>query len=106
MNQQQDPLRSQGSIRVIKKGGNILFQGEIPRHVMIVRSGVVRAYSIASSGEERIVSLHGKGDIIPISWVFGSTPNSLFYYEAASDVRLFTIEKETYCNPSRTALRL
>jgi len=106
MEQILQQLRDYSTIRRIKKGGNILFQGEIPRHVMIVRDGVVRAYTITSSGEERIVALYGKGDIFPLSWVLGETSNTLFYYDALSEVRLMTVPRKDFLDTvmSDTAL--
>jgi CRP-like cAMP-binding protein len=89
-------LKPVGSFKTISKGGNVLFQGEIPRSVMIVRSGVIRAYTITSGGEERTVSLHGDGDILPITWALGVTNNSLFYYEAVTDCRVFQVPKAAF----------
>lgn len=91
-------LRPVSLPRLVKKGSNILFQGEIPRKAYIVREGVVRAYTITSSGEERIVAFYSKGDILPLSWLFGETSNSLFYYDAVSDVRLLTVAKDDFLN--------
>ncbi|MBC7512211.1 Crp/Fnr family transcriptional regulator [Candidatus Saccharibacteria bacterium] len=104
-------LKPVGTFKTITKGGNVLFQGEIPRSVMMVRSGIVRAYTITSSGEERTVSLHGDGDLLPLSWVLGSTSNSLFYYEAVTDCRIFQIPKLEFnafmaSNPERTIAML
>ena len=82
--------------RLIKKGANVLFQGEIPRKAFIIREGVVRAYTITSTGEERIVAFYSKGDILPLSWLLGDTTNSLFYYDAVSDVRLLTVSKDDF----------
>lgn len=89
-------IKQYGTVRTFKKGANVLFQGEIPRGVMIVRSGVVRAYTITSTGEERTVSLHGRGDMFPLSWVQGVTPNSLFYYEVVSDARVFQVPRSHF----------
>lgn len=89
-------LKPAGTFRTVTKDGNVLFQGEVPRSVMIVRSGVVRAYTITSSGEERTVSLHGEGDIIPLSWILGTTSNSLFYYEAVTDCRIFQVPRAAF----------
>lgn len=83
-------------MRVVKKGANVLFQGEIPRKAMIVRDGVVRAYTITSGGEERVVALYGKGDILPLTWVLGETTNSLFYYDAVTEARLMTFTKADF----------
>lgn len=89
-------LKDFSTVRRIKKGGNVLFQGEIPRNVMIVRDGVVRAYTITSGGEERIVSLFSKGDIIPLAWALGEAPNALFYYDALSEVRVLTVSRQVF----------
>jgi CRP-like cAMP-binding protein len=101
-------LKPVGTFKTISKGGNVLFQGEIPRSVMMVRSGIVRAYTITSTGEERTVSLHGDGDLLPLTWVLGSTNNSLFYYEAVTDCRIFQVPKPAFtafltAKPERTA---
>lgn len=101
-------LKPTGSFKTVTKGGNVLFQGEIPRSVMVVRSGIVRAYTITSTGEERTVSLHGDGELIPLTWVLGSTSNSLFYYEAVTDCRIFQVPKAAFntflaAKPERTA---
>jgi CRP-like cAMP-binding protein len=89
-------LRPHGTPRLVRKGSNILFQGEIPRHVNIIRDGVVREYTIDSSGEERIVALYGKGDIFPLSWTLGETSNTLFYYDALIDTRLMCVTKQQF----------
>lgn len=87
-------LRPRSTMRVVKKGGNIFFQGEIPRKAMIVRDGIIRAYTITSGGEERVVSLFGRGDIFPLSWVLGETTNTLFYYDAVSEARIMSVDRE------------
>ena len=104
-------LKPSGTFRTVSKGGNVLFQGEIPRSVMIVRSGVIRAYTITSNGEERTVSLHGDGDIVPLTWVLGTTTNSLFYYEAVTDCRIFQVPRPVFndylsAKPERTRAML
>lgn len=89
-------LRPFGTMRVVKKGGNIFFQGEVPRKAMIVRDGVIRAYTITSSGEERVVALFGRGDVFPLSWILGETTNSLFYYDAVSEARLMSVSRDDF----------
>lgn len=89
-------LRPHSTMRVVKKGANVLFQGEVPRRVMIIRDGFIRAYTITSNGEERVVALYGKGDIFPLTWTLGETTNSLFYYDAISEARLMTVSKEDF----------
>lgn len=85
-----------GIPRLIRKGTNVLFQGEVPRNVNIIRDGVVREYTIDSNGEERIVALYDKGDIFPLSWALGDTSTTLFYYDALVDTRLLCMPKKTF----------
>lgn len=87
-------LKPHLTIRSVRKDSTILYQGEIPRQAFMVRSGIIRAYTITTSGEERIVALYGKGDIFPLTWIFGETSTTLFYYEALSDVQLASIPKD------------
>lgn len=104
-------LKPLGSFKTILKDGNVLFQGEVPRSVILVRSGIIRAYTITSSGEERTVALYGDGSILPLTWVLGTTTNSLFYYEAVTDCRVFQVPKAAfldfiYSKPERTQAML
>ncbi len=90
-------LHSLGSTtltRFVKKGSILLYQGEIPRTAFIVRRGLVRVYTITTSGEERTIALHGKGDLFPLPWIFGEVTNTLFYYEAMADSEVITAPKQ------------
>ena len=42
--------------RVISSGTTLLYQSEIPRHAIIVRKGFIRAYTVTTSGDERIIA--------------------------------------------------
>jgi CRP-like cAMP-binding protein len=96
MNSLIDILRTTSQIRLFKKGSAILFQGEIPRKAFIIRDGVVRAYTVKTSGEESTIALFTKDDIFPLSWLLDTTSNSLFYFEAVSDVRVMSVSKDDF----------
>jgi CRP-like cAMP-binding protein len=91
-----DNLRTTSQIRLFKKGSSILFQGEIPRKAFIIRDGVVRAYTVKTSGEEATVALFTKDDVLALTWLLDTTVNSLFYYEAVTDVRVMTMSKDEF----------
>lgn len=82
--------------RLFRKDTIVLFQGEVPRGVYVVLDGVVRAYSITSSGEERTISLYTKGDILPLAWALGDAPTSFLHYVAMSDVRTLEIKRTAF----------
>lgn len=94
MDELYNAIQPSTTTRLVKKKGILLYQSEIPRSAFIVKKGLIRAYTITSSGEERTVSLHAKGDIFPLSWIYGETPHTLFYFEAVSDTEVLCIPKE------------
>lgn len=89
-------LHPLGNIRLFKKGSTLLFQGEIPQRAFVILDGFVKMYSINSEGEEMVVAFFCKGDIIPLPWLFGTTNNTLFYYDSLTDVRVLAISKDSF----------
>ena len=98
MDELQSIIRKNGIPRAIKKGTILLYQSEIPRRAFVINRGLVRAYAITNSGEERTIALHDKGDILPLSWLFGETSTSLFYYDALTDSEVTAIPKAEIIN--------
>lgn len=91
-----DKIRPHAQVRAYKKGANIFFQGEAPRRGVMVSDGVVRSYTITTSGEERTIAFFTRDDILPLSWLMETTSTSLFYYEAVSDVRTLQFSREDF----------
>lgn len=82
--------------RQFKRLRTILYQGEVPKSVYIIKKGVIRAYNIAENGEERNVELLSDGDVLPMPWVFNISNATLYYYDAFSDVQLYVLSKEHF----------
>lgn len=74
----------------------ILFQGEIPRAVMLLQKGLVKVYGITSTGDQRTVTLLSEGDVFPMSWVFGKSSVCMYYYEAITDCVTISVPKSEY----------
>lgn len=90
------PLLASGIIRQYAKHRTVLFQGEIPRSVMVVQSGIVKVYGITTSGDQRTVTLLSAGDIFPVEWVFDKSRVSLYYYEAITDCSILSVPKAEF----------
>ncbi|USN96671.1 MAG: Crp/Fnr family transcriptional regulator [Candidatus Nomurabacteria bacterium] len=88
-----DLLPTQSTRRAVKKRSILIYQGEVPRQVYIVLSGVFKVYRLGNFGEEQIAGFRTKGDVFPASWLFGKTSSTLFYYEAMEDSEVLTVEK-------------
>lgn len=89
-------LKPYSQLRSFKKGANIFFQGEVPRRGVMVSEGIIRSYTITTSGEERTIAFFVRNDILPLSWLMGTTSTSLFYYEALTDVRTLHFTREDF----------
>ncbi len=83
-------------VRRYAKKRTILFQGETPKSVHTIRSGIVKVYGITGDGVQRTVTLLGAGDSFPTSWTYGKTAKCIYYYEAVSDCVLLATPRETY----------
>ena len=99
-------LQPLGVTRRYPKKRTIIFQGETPRSVYILKSGIVKVYGITSEGDQRTVTLLSAGDIFPTSWVFSKTETSIYYYEAASDCLVLAVTKEDYMEALNTNAEL
>lgn len=81
--------------RNVKKGQVILYKGEASNSIYIVSEGLVRAYNILDSGEERTVALFGPGEYFPVGVAFKNTPVALFYYETLlnSELEIYGLDE-------------
>ncbi len=92
--------------RFFSAGETILYQGELPRTAYVVKSGLIKIYSISVNGEERIVDFGVGGEILASSWVFGNASSTLYYYQAIEDCDLYEISRSdllTYLKTSKAA---
>ncbi|MDO8335452.1 MAG: Crp/Fnr family transcriptional regulator [Candidatus Saccharibacteria bacterium] len=78
------------------KGEIVVFQGETPRNAYVVREGTVKAYNLSVQGDEKPVDFYTSLDIFPVPWAFGKAPNAYFYYEAFTDVTLYTLPRQDF----------
>lgn len=90
-----------GITRNYARKRTILFQSEIPRTVMLLRKGLVKAYGITSGGDQCTVTILGEGDIFPMGWVLGKSKVCMYYYEALTDCTVVSVSKEDYLNALR-----
>ena len=80
-------------VREIPRNRPLLFQGEIPSMVFYVVEGIVKLYNITSDGEEKIVGYESRGGFLPIEWLFGRAPVSLYYCDTFTDCQLVRVPK-------------
>jgi CRP-like cAMP-binding protein len=82
--------------RLYRRGQIILFQGESPRYVYLVKKGVVKTYNIDYDGKEQFIDLESTGATFPKLWIWGKENNAQYYYEALSDSEIYVIPRDEY----------
>ena len=82
--------------RIYRRGQIVLFQGESPRNVYLVKRGVVKTYNIDYDGKEQFINLESAGSTFPKLWIWGKENNAQYYYEALSDCDIYIIPREAY----------
>lgn len=78
------------------KGQTILLQNETPSGVFIIESGKVRTYIISPDGHEQLISIHSRGEDIPVGFAFGFSDKSQYFYEAYTKCNLRLVPVEDF----------
>jgi len=81
---------------VFEKGQTVLLKGDTPKGTYIIESGIIKTYSIATSGEEHIISIDTKGEDIPIGYTIGLIDKCQYFYEAYSHCVVRVVPREEY----------
>lgn len=82
--------------RVVKKGQTILYQGEVPSSVFVIKSGLVRALNVNPNGEERTIALFGPTEYFPVGVAFDKSQVALLYYESMTKTELELYSKAEF----------
>lgn len=85
-------------VRHFKKDRPLFYQGEVPRAVYFIKSGVVKFYNITSQGEEKTVGYESDGVLIPLEWLFNRSPVALYYCDTFTDCQLYSLAKDDLIN--------
>lgn len=82
--------------QTFKKGETILLKNEKPKAVYIIESGLVKTYTITSSGYERVITIDKRGEDFPIGFATGLLDSSQFFYEAFTKCTIRLVPREKY----------
>lgn len=79
-----------------KKGETILLKGDTPRAMYVIESGLVKAYTITNSGDERLVTVAREEEDFPIGYSVGLIDRAQYFYEAFTNCRVRLIPADEY----------
>lgn len=81
---------------VFEKGQTVLLKDEVPKGTYIIESGIIKTYTITTSGEERIISIDSAGEDIPIGFTIGLLDKCEYFYEAFTKCRIRVVPCDDY----------
>lgn len=79
--------------RTFPAKSTLLFQGEVPRSAMVLKTGTVRVFGISDRGDTQVVTYHIPGEFFPAAWIFGKSNSTLFYYEAIEQCEVALVQR-------------
>ena len=71
--------------RKLAKGEIVMSEGDISNTLLVIKSGFVKVTSLDDSGNERMLWIAGRLDIVPTEHLFSSSTPLDFFYTALCD---------------------
>lgn len=94
-------------VKHFAKGEIVIYQGETPSSVYVVKSGFVKAYDINSDGTEQLIWLGARLNSFPIVYFEDMMLRpAVFFYGAFTDLDAYCIDSESYARGLKTDHRL
>lgn len=84
----------------------ILSEGDISDTLLAIRDGYVKVTSIDADGNERMLWIAGRYDIVPTERLFSQHSPLQFFYTALTDGDLFQIKKSDFLTKAKADVSL
>ncbi|MNL31121.1 Regulatory protein CysR [compost metagenome] len=84
----------------------IISEGAISNTLLAIRSGYVKVTSIDTEGNERMLWIAGRYDIVPTERLFSLFSPLSYFYTALSDCEVYEINKADFLSKAKTDVSL
>lgn len=84
-----------GTRLTYKKGEFVIRPGESPSGIFYISHGLVKAYDITKYGEENLLIIRKKGEILGLTWAITGEARSIIY-STLSNTELFQISRAQF----------
>jgi CRP-like cAMP-binding protein len=88
------PLLSKAQQRSYPKGQIILYQGDSPPYMFLLKNGEIKVYDIDEQGNEKVLYIMRAGSIYPFASYIGHRTEVMWFYAALTDVEAYVISYE------------
>lgn len=90
----QDILRT-AHLKHIPKGQIILYMGDTPLDIYVIKKGSVKIYDIDAQGNEKILHILKETALLPLAFFSGKQQPTRWFYAALTDCELYTLPKQS-----------
>ena len=91
---------------LFSKGDTIIGEGAVSNTLLAIRTGFVKVTSIDTQGNERMLWIAGRYDIVPTERLFSLHSPLHFFYTALSDCEVYEINKADFLQKAKADLSL
>ena len=89
-------LFHQGTRLTYKKGEFVIRPGESPSGIFYIVYGLVKAYDITKYGEENLLIIRKKGELLGLTWGIRGNQERSIIYSTLAPTELFQISREQF----------
>lgn len=72
----------------------VIYAGDPPIEVYIIKTGYIKVYDIDGDGNEKILSIVKPGDIMPYAFYSGSDVPNRWFYQSISDAEVYVMNRD------------
>ncbi len=84
-------LLTHAKLRTYPKGQIIIYEGETPTDLYVIKSGIVKVYDIDNQGNEKILHILKAPGIFPLVFFLQDSQETQSFYTTLTDVELYVL---------------
>ena len=88
------------------KGEALLSANEQTDTILLIREGIVKVTSFSDDGNERLLWLAGRYDIVPTESIFKSVTTPRYFYTAFSDGSAYVVNKKDLLDKAHSSIEV
>ncbi len=89
-----EAILQEARLKQYPQGQIVLYEGDSPVEVYIVKSGYVKVYDVDTMGNEKALSIVKPGDIMPYAFFSGNSIPNKWFYQALRDADIYVLERD------------
>jgi len=93
-------------LRTFAKGELVMSEGDVLNKLLAVKTGFIKVTSLDDTGNERMLWIAGRYDIVPSEHLFSTRSPLSFFYTALTDGQGYDINKNEFLSYSKSNLAL